>query len=276
MFAHQPSHFSTSNPDIPSSPGAHPISNALRPWRIVYAMTCEVETDTNASLSIEEPPRTLYKYLPPERIDILQKMELRFSSPFEFNDIFDSHYLSPRRQGREGKAARRRLRKQLGVLCLTERPNDHLMWVHYARNHTGFVLGFPAHAPFFTKDNRCLRKVVYQEKPQVLSEADVDICFHKSDEWKYEREWRCVRSFQHSESRFVPIDVGLITQIIFGSRMETWQIARIMRYTRADARISPQFLLSSPLSTSWAFQNLQKRMSLCRHCEGNGYLMKEA
>jgi Protein of unknown function (DUF2971) len=113
-------------------------------------------------------PEVLYKYLPPERIDILESMELRFSSPSQFNDTFDTQYLVPKSQGFKGKAARTMLRNRLGVLCLTERPDNHLMWVHYAHNHTGFVLGFDAHAPFFREDQRVLRKVVYQKGPKVF------------------------------------------------------------------------------------------------------------
>jgi len=100
----------------------------------------------------------LYKYVPPERIDILESMELRFSPPSEFNDQFDTHFLLPKDKRSSGIAARFKLRARLGVLCLTERPDNHLMWVNYARNHTGFVLGFDANAPFFTRTRRFFEK----------------------------------------------------------------------------------------------------------------------
>jgi len=32
-------------------------------------------------------PSTFYKYCPPERIDILENLEVRFSSPSDFNDF---------------------------------------------------------------------------------------------------------------------------------------------------------------------------------------------
>lgn len=50
-------------------------------------------------------PATLYKYLPPERIDVLENLEIRFSSPAEFNDTFDSHYRVPKSQGTKGIVA---------------------------------------------------------------------------------------------------------------------------------------------------------------------------
>jgi hypothetical protein len=231
--------------------------------------------DMKTSPTSQATPRVLYKYLPPERIDILENMELRFSSPANFNDTFDSHYLVPKSMGAKAKAERIRLRNRLGILCLTERPNNHLMWVHYARNHSGFVLGFDARASFFCEDKRLLRGVTYQAKPKVLSEADIDVCFYKSNEWAYEQEWRCARSFEISESRVVGIEPSLITQIIFGSHMETWQVARVMLYATGYNMTRTEFLLSSALSTSWSFENRPKVMSMCPSCDGSGYLMND-
>ncbi len=91
---------------------------------------------------LRERPSILYRYFSPERIDVLENMELRFSRPSEFNDTFDTHYLVPRDQSTKRSLERVRLRAKLGILCLTEQSNNHLMWVNYARNHTGFVLGF--------------------------------------------------------------------------------------------------------------------------------------
>src|SRR3989442_9692608 len=207
-------------------------------------------------------PQVLYKYLPPERIDILENMELRFSSPSEFNDTFDTDYQIPKSQGSKGKAARLLLKNRLGILALTEQPDNHLMWVHYARNHTGFVLGFNARDDFFRENGRILRKVIYRNRPKVFTEADSSVCFYKSDEWEHEQEWRCVREFQRSDPRAVQIDPRLVTHIVFGSRMEPWQIARIMQYATAYEMTHTKFLLSSPSHSSWTIENHPKRMSV--------------
>lgn len=222
-------------------------------------------------------PAVLYKYFPPERIDVLETMQFRFSSPSQFNDTFDTHYLVPTSQGPKARVARRWLRNQLGIFCLTEKPDNHLMWVHYARNHTGFVLGFNARAPFFQENDRVLRKVIYESGPRVFSEPDVNVCFYKSNAWTYEQEWRCVREFQPSDPRSVQIDdPGLITHIIFGSRIEGWQIARIIQCaTEYDMMAHTQFLLSSPSRNSWTIENHRKKMSLCVRCDGSGYLMED-
>jgi hypothetical protein len=222
-----------------------------------------------------EPPTILYKYLPPDRIDILENMQLRFSRPTDFNDTFDSDFLVPKSQGIGAKAARYHLKNQLGVLCLTEKADNHLMWVHYAKNHTGFILGFNTHVPFFSEKNRILRKVTYQNRPDVLSNADLNVCFYKSDAWKFEREWRCVRSFQPSEPRMEAIEPELVSQIIFGSRMEPWQKARIVSYVTGYGMKDAQLFLSSPSRKSWTFENEPKTMSLCTKCDGNGYLVED-
>jgi len=223
-----------------------------------------------------EPPAILYKYLPPDRIDILENRRLRFSRPTDFNDTFDSDFLIPKSQGIGAKAARYHLKNQLGVLCLTAQADNHLMWVHYAQNHTGFILGFNSHARFFSEKDRILRKVTYQDRPNVLSNADLNVCFYKSNAWKYEREWRCVRSFQPSESRMEMIEPELVSQIIFGSRMAPWQIARIVSCLTAYGMKDAQYFISSPSHKSWTFQNDRKEMSVCHKCAGNGYLMEDS
>jgi hypothetical protein len=231
---------------------------------------------TVESVGAPELPAILYKYLPPERIDVLENMQLCFSPPSSFNDTFDTHYLVPKSQGLKAIAGRLRLRTQLGVLCLTEQPDNQLMWVHYARKHTGFVVGFNANASFFRENTRTLSKVIYRSRPKVFSEADLNVCFYKPDVWNYEKEWRCVRSFQPSESRLVAIEPGLITQIVFGYQMETWQIARIVQYAKSYEMTHTQFFVSAPSHKSWTFENTPKTMSACPNCDGNGYITEDS
>ena len=223
---------------------------------------------------IRESPRILYKYFPPERIDALESMELRFSRPSEFNDTFDTQYLVPREQSRKRSLERVRLRAKLGILCLTLQSNNHLMWVNYARNHTGFVLGFDADAPFFVEEGRHLGCVEYRKLPDVVTAGGVDACFRKSDVWKYEQEWRCVKEFKTSEPRNVCVDRDVIREIIFGVHMEAWQITRILEATTAH-EMNPTFMVSKASKKSWTFDNKQAAFYLCKTCDGRGYTMPE-
>lgn len=233
-----------------------------------------IENDPLENIREPETPETLYKYFPPDRIDVLESLEVQFSRPSQFNDTFDTHYLVPKSKGAGAQVYRTLLKSSLGILCLTERPDDHLMWVHYAKNHTGFVLGFNARSSFFKEKGRILKKVAYRPGPKVFAQADMNVCFYKSDVWQHEREWRCVRKFQSSEPRAVAIDPSLITHVIFGSKMEQWQIARVVLCTTAHEMMEhTQFLASTPATTAWTFENRPKAISLCDCCGGGGYLM---
>lgn len=86
----------------------------------------------------------------------------------------------------------------IGVLCLTTKSDDLLMWAHYASNHMGLCIGFePSLKPFVNA-----REVQYEEdRPKVrtleLERQDEDLLKRvlctKSPHWRYESEWRCLK-----------------------------------------------------------------------------------
>lgn len=86
------------------------------------------------------------------------------------------------------------------VLCLTEKPDNLLMWGHYAESHSGFVIEFDENNVFFNQRRSLkdefgfLRKVKYQKDINVIDPTDEDgIVEHftlKSEDWMYEQEWR--------------------------------------------------------------------------------------
>lgn len=90
--------------------------------------------------------------------------------------------------------------KNRGVSCFAERPDNLLMWSHYAGHHRGFCLEFQADLEPFTK----VRQVKYSSSmPQftlarLLCDKDFDEILNlyctKAMEWSYEREWRCLHN----------------------------------------------------------------------------------
>jgi hypothetical protein len=81
----------------------------------------------------------------------------------------------------------------LGALCLTERPDNLLMWSHYASECKGFALGFDVSHNWFQYKGDVLHyrltKVTYDEKrPPEMQDA----YFRKGLDWQYEQEWRMV------------------------------------------------------------------------------------
>ncbi len=130
-----------------------------------------------------------------------------------------------------------KLNEILGILSLTEKPDNLLMWSHYASNHEGFVIGFDSTHKYFdqrksTKDElRHLRKVEYRAKrPNApLTALDgVDVFLVKSKEWEYEQEWRIMRALPDADKDIPakPFSIYLfefpaaaVTEVILGSRM---------------------------------------------------------
>lgn len=81
------------------------------------------------------------------------------------------------------------------MLPFGERRDSILMWAHYGRTHTGFVIGFDSdHEWFRRRAGRELLKVVYtRARPhrRLLSELTLEqMVATKSDQWSYEHEWR--------------------------------------------------------------------------------------
>jgi hypothetical protein len=230
-------------------------------------------------------PPTLYKYYPPERVDIIESLQIRFSAPGEFNDTFDTrHQLSTISEANSSSAQavvakaksqldQARFRNSLGVLCLTASPDNHLMWVNYARNHTGFVVGFRTDATFFEVDGRTLRQVVYQSSPPFFdTTSEESACFYKSLDWGYEQEWRCVRRFSRGEGRLLEIEENLITEVILGHHMEPWNVARLAWYIGLR-NMAPAYFQSSPDHSHWKLLNEPKTVTPCEHCSGQGFRM---
>lgn len=131
----------------------------------------------------------IYKYLSKERIDVLEKLVIRYTQPVLFNDPFDSkpiiindltkeqwrqigeEELSDPKVADEFLAAGMDrgtvlsmasggsdvsdvllafLGSFIGILSLSEVSDNIVMWSHYTGAHTGYILGFNADHEYFT------------------------------------------------------------------------------------------------------------------------------
>jgi hypothetical protein len=149
----------------------------------------------------------LYKYLPPERIDVLTSGQVRFTPPWMFNDPFEASPSVPdidtevlaelavlqaeepgmseeRRQGLIDKLQIEHFMRQcvlqgaqtnFGTLSLSGERDQILMWAHYTAQHTGFVIGFDTAHPAWVDLQSKLgimgepRKVTYAKTRPVRS-----------------------------------------------------------------------------------------------------------
>jgi hypothetical protein len=133
------------------------------------------------------------------------------------------------------------LGSQLGVLSLSEDPVNDLMWAHYGKDHSGFVIEFDEasdffHSPRSDKDEFYrLRQVNYIDKR--LSFASFEELIHdanelfvsKLDSWAYEKEWRMllplvnrVPEIEAAEPiHLFPFPRAAVMAVIFGYKSST-------------------------------------------------------
>lgn len=99
----------------------------------------------------------------------------------------------------------------VGILSLSETPDNLLMWSHYAEEHIGFVLMFDGSHKFFKGNEPLLgfakpEPVQYkpeQERPSTtIEEVTVPETFlTKGSDWKYEKEWRYLKFLNDADER---------------------------------------------------------------------------
>ena len=112
------------------------------------------------------------------------------------------------------------------ILSLTTRPDDILMWAHYADAHRGICLGF---APGCFEE---AKPVQYSDTLPVVpvfsatEEHMHQICMTKSGHWRYEEEWRVVTAEpgvrEYPSEGLVEIILGLRTMAETRLLVEQW------------------------------------------------------
>lgn len=250
----------------------------------------------------------LYKYVAPERIDILQHGLISFTAPSRLNDPFEmcplfdkfidesevrarvknafnlsdplaEKVLRSRNTTPEEDYERKtlqtskilkeiitpyyrkcfydRIDAEYGVLCLTERADNILMWSHYSFAHHGFVIEFDEQHPFFNQKSHIpgvgfLEKVKYLKfRPSLKSFNDItpfEMFFTKSEDWQYEQEWRIVRlrtealepfdDLQKGGGNLFKIPSDCIKGIIIGCKMTQENQEKLKNIIRQDKRYS--------------------------------------
>lgn len=85
-------------------------------------------------------------------------------------------------------------KRRLGILSLSKEPRSLLMWSHYADGGRGIAIGINVknniHKVKYTKDAVILAE---NHDPEVFSRY---VLTHKYCAWKYEKEWRVIKSLE--------------------------------------------------------------------------------
>lgn len=131
----------------------------------------------------------------------------------------------------------------MGVLCLSGKPANILMWSYYSSGHRGFCLEFQAdkHTPFFAQ----AQPIKYRKEYPILDffqstdgEKMQKILLTKSIQWKHEDEWRILgKEYKPGPHHFPP---EFLKGVIFGCAMEDKDKHTIMEWV-GQGQTKPKF-----------------------------------
>jgi hypothetical protein len=149
------------------------------------------------------------------------------------------------------------------------------MWVHYADQHKGFVIGFDTGASLFTSEGRTLKKVKYDLEPPLLGPGEnpsLELCRLKAKDWEYEQEWRCFQQFKPGTSRDIDFETAAVKEIIVGSKIADPHLADIL-LQKAISDEEDKIVVSKSYADrdSWKFSHRPFAQRLCPECGGSGY-----
>lgn len=129
------------------------------------------------------------------------------------------------------------LLSQVGVICLSEVDDNHLMWSHYAANHQGFCVAIDERQITSVEGVLGHGKVRYRSDAPVFrfyfddpGEFAAKALACKSHLWEYEREYRILMN----KSGIVSVPRTAIQQIILGCR--AYQELRMYANEHCDSR----------------------------------------
>ncbi|EJN09389.1 DUF2971 domain-containing protein [Herbaspirillum sp. YR522] len=152
-------------------------------------------------------------------------------------------------------ASQRRVLDQIidttGIHSLSETARSMLMWSHYADDHKGICLqfylpaGFEAVQGLFPVEYGDEMKTLEYRNPETNHLAPFKF---KSQEWKYEQEWRILRPMQAKTSLSLPH--AMLKGIIFGSRcpLSVKQHAVKINEQRIEKGMHPLYMMQTQLS----------------------------
>lgn len=148
------------------------------------------------------------------------------------------------------------LANRVGVLCLTEAPDNVLMWSHYAAGHTGVCLKFRRRDSRFFERAQQVRYV--DSQPPIRPTDPIAVGFEimarlltKTTAWAYEREWRIVdhengfgvQTISHTD--LSAVIVGLKTDNAVRAQVRSWlsqqqPLTEMLEVIEQDARLVVQ------------------------------------
>lgn len=180
-------------------------------WDVYFDLMEKDLFDANKYRHSFVPPK-LYKVFPPniiqKRIRTLRNCEMWMSAIGLLNDPFEfSAYFYPNFPPEYIDKMKDDLAASYYIAALSNNSfSSPIMWAHYAENHHGFCVEYRVNNPDYIwnvhyshkrlKFEKGLCKAIKKTSEQNLYNYELGLfmqqLFYKSDEWKYEREYRAV------------------------------------------------------------------------------------
>lgn len=150
--------------------------------------------------------------------------------------IFDPHHLE-----KHNELRKEHFNRDFGILSLTAKRNNFLMWSHYGNCHRGFVVGFDTRK-LFNQARGQVGPVIYAEDFPLFGLFDeaiehfIKYAFHKAKIWEYEEEYRILLSIKHS--RVVRLAPDTVREIVLGYNMDFKSKQEILSLAKAFPNVT--------------------------------------
>jgi hypothetical protein len=175
------------------------------------------------------------------------------------------------------KGLPREMDKHIGLICLSEKRDNLLMWAHYADSHRGLVLGYDMSHSFFSEMKPPYR-VQYERNRRAIdlasspdgperTEQIMSLLYVKSDDWRYEQEWRFILRLDGLEKvttgggykYYLNVPRTTLKEVIIGCRAEDGFVNKVRTLLHNDYSNSVRLLESDvhPSSYSLIFKSEQ-------------------
>jgi hypothetical protein len=94
--------------------------------------------------------------------------------------------------------------RQRRIYCLTPDPCSTLMWSHYTDKHRGICLEFGAGNVLFSEALEVIYRSEYPSwVPQEMEQSAFEMFLTKSDDWKYEKEFRIIGALNSDREHLI-------------------------------------------------------------------------
>lgn len=162
--------------------------------------------------------------------------------------------------------------KYQGVISFSTIWNNILMWSHYSKNHTGFCIGFKTQRLLDSNEFYFNGKVKYSNDFPIINPLNNNIfediestLFVKSNNWKYEKEFRLTKSIGYSrtkkefkKSKLFKFEESCIRDITFGLRMNDKEQSEITNHISEKKIKIPIYKIENP---GGSFKLVRKRIN---------------